>query len=52
MQLRPVPRTVGLHTVRDVMKELAVKHARSEVVMGRVLNEMHRGYAVGIAGTS
>lgn len=50
MQLRPVSRATGMHSIREVMQELQMKHAKQEVVMGRVLNEMHRGYAVGIAG--
>lgn len=50
MELEPVSRHQSAHTIREVMKELELKHASQEVVMGRVLNEMQRGYAVGIAG--
>ena len=50
MDLEPVSRHRSSHSMHEVMKELELKHATQEVVMGRVLNEMQRGYAVGIAG--
>lgn len=50
MDLEPVSRHQTAHSIREVMQELTMKHATREVVMGRVLNEMQRGYAVGIAG--
>lgn len=52
MELQPVSRHQSTHSVEEVMHELEMKHASQEVVMGRVLNEMQRGFAVGIAGTT